>query len=277
MSEALLCDDKEQLVAYLYDDLDGLTRRRLDEHLRVCAACAAEMEALSGVRRELADWAPPDAALGFTIVPTAPQVVIAPPQAEDASVLRSRRWPTPAGLPLWAQAAAALLVVAAGLSIANLRVRYDADGLLITTGWMAPSPPGGGAAPAPASAMASTAATEAPADWQPALAALESTLREEIRSARASEAVSPASGPARASDPTMQRVTELIRQSERRQQQELALRLAQFGRDLEVQRRSDLVRINQGFGQFEGRAGAEIARQRQMLDYIMRVSSQLPQ
>ena len=74
----------------------------------------------------------------------------------------------------------------------------------------------------------------------------------------------------------MQRVADLIKQSERRQQQELALRLAQFGRDLEVQRRSDLVRINQGFGQFEGRAGAEIARQRQMLDYIMRVSAQPP-
>ena len=36
------------------------------------------------------------------------------------------------------------------------------------------------------------------------------------------------------------------------------------------------VRINQGFGQFEGRAGAEIARQRQMIDYIMRVSAQPP-
>ena len=64
------------------------------------------------------------------------------------------------------------------------------------------------------------------------------------------------------------------RESERRQQQELALRLAQFGRDLEVQRRSDLS-DHRGFGQFEGRA-AEIARQRQMLDYIMRVSAQPP-
>ena len=51
MSETLLCDDKEQLVAYLYDEVDGLTRRRMDEHLRVCAACAAEVLALSGVRQ----------------------------------------------------------------------------------------------------------------------------------------------------------------------------------------------------------------------------------
>jgi hypothetical protein len=74
----------------------------------------------------------------------------------------------------------------------------------------------------------------------------------------------------------MQRVAQLIEESEKRQQQQLALRLTQFNRDLEVQRRSDLVRINQGFGQFEGRAGAEIARQRQMLDYMMRVSAQPP-
>jgi hypothetical protein len=75
---------------------------------------------------------------------------------------------------------------------------------------------------------------------------------------------------------SLQRVSALIAASERRQQQELARRLAMFGRDLEVQRRADLVRINQGFGQFEGRAGAEIARQGQMLDYIMRVSAPRP-
>lgn len=274
MSETLLCDDKGQLVAYLYDELDGLTRRRLDEHLRVCAACASEIEALTGVRRELADWAPPDAVLGFTIVSTAPQVAIEPP-ADDDSVARPGRWQMAAGVPWWAQAAAAVLVVAAGLSIANLQVRYGTDGLLITTGWMGPVTPGGSASPAATAPPPTTAA--APADWQPALAALESTLREEIRSVRTPEAATPVSTPARPSDPSMQRVAELIRQSERRQQQELALRLAQFGRDLEVQRRSDLVRINQGFGQFEGRAGAEIARQRQMIDYIMRVSSQPPQ
>lgn len=263
MSETTLCDDKEQLVAYLYDELDGLTRRRLDEHLRICAACATEVEALSGVRRELADWVPPDAVLGFSIVQAAP------PQA--APVLRPSRWWAPSTVPGWAQAAAAVLVVAAGLAIANVQVRYGADGLLISTGWMTPVAPAGN--PPGSAPLTGTAAA---ADWQPALAALESSLREEIRSARAT-APAPTPASARTSDPTLQRVAELIRQSERRQQQELALRIAQFGRDLEVQRRTDLVRINQGFGQFEGRAGAEIARQRQMLDYIMRVSSTPPQ
>ena len=69
MTELFQCDDKEQLVAYLYDELDEVTRRRIDEHLRVCATCAAEVGGLSGVRHELAGWAPPEAELGFSIVP----------------------------------------------------------------------------------------------------------------------------------------------------------------------------------------------------------------
>ncbi|MEZ5286287.1 MAG: hypothetical protein R2712_16055 [Vicinamibacterales bacterium] len=75
---------------------------------------------------------------------------------------------------------------------------------------------------------------------------------------------------------TLAGVRRLIVQSEQRQRTELAKQMIQLARDLEVQRRTDLVRINQGMGQFEGRAGAEIQRQRQMLDYIMRVSTQPP-
>lgn len=149
---------------------------------------------------------------------------------------------------------------------------------MVTTGWMARPTPA--AAPATAAATPpSSASVPAPVstDWRPALAALEASLREEVQAARSGAGAVAAGTPAsRDNSPTMQRVSELIEQSERRQRQELALRLTQFGRDLEVQRRSDLVRINQGFGQFEGRAGAEIARQRQMLDYIMRVSAPPP-
>ena len=264
MSETFLCDDKEQLVAYLYDEIDGISRRRIDDHLRVCSACLAEVQALSGVRRELAAWAPPDAELGFTIGQSgSPLIAAAPPEPAG-------KWWTSARIPAWAQAAAAVLAVAAALSIVNLQIRYGSDGLVVTTGWMAP------AASAPVAAPATSTSTEAAADWRPALAALESMLRDEIRAARASDAAPAAAAPSRATELSVQRVTDLIEQSERRQRQELALRMAQFGRDLEVQRRTDLVRINQGFGQFEGRAGAEIARQRQMLEYIMRVSAQPP-
>ena len=263
MNEVFQCDGKEQLVAYLYDELDHVARRRIDDHLRVCATCAAEITGLAGVRHELAGWVPPDAELGFSIVPKVRDEA-------TARVLRpAHGWRLP-DVPAWAQAAAAVLVMAAGLAIANVQVRYDASGLVVTTGWMSRPAPEVTPAAAPA-----TAAGRTDGDWRPALAALESTLRQELRAAR------PAAAPVNASNVEgaelpMQRVAQLIEESEKRQQQQLALRLTQFNRDLEVQRRSDLVRINQGFGQFEGRAGAEIARQRQMLDYIMRVSAQPP-
>ena len=259
MTETFTCDDKEQLVAYLYDDVDGITRRRIEDHLRLCAACAAEVDGLVGVRRELATWTPPEAALGL-------RIAAADSQPAAAALPQPSRWQ---GVPAWAQAAAAVLVLAAGLSIANLQVHYGADGLVVTTGWMGAT----SAAPNPAANVA--VKTETP-DWKPALTALEESLRQEIREVHAANAAAPAPVAARGSDVSLQRVADLIEQSERRQKQELALRLVQFGRDLEVQRRTDLVRINQGFGQFEGRAGAEIARQRQMLDYIMRVSAQPP-
>ena len=76
---------------------------------------------------------------------------------------------------------------------------------------------------------------------------------------------------------TVSRMRSLIQESERRQQQELALRLAQFSRDLDLQRRADLVRIDQGIGQLEGRTGAEVARQREMLNYIVRAGLRPPQ
>ena len=266
MTELFQCDDKEQLVAYLYDELDELTRRRIDEHLRVCAICTAEVGGLSGVRQELAAWVPPEAELGFAVVPRARDENAAP-----APVLPpAHGWHLP-DVPAWAQAAAAVLVLAAGLAIANVQVRYNADGLVVTTGWMTRQAP-----PAATTATRVPAGAPAPdADWRPALAALESTLRGEIRAARTTAAPVNASN-VKGTDLPMQRVAQLIEESEQRQQRQLALRLTQFNRDLEVQRRSDLVRINQGFGQFEGRAGAEIARQRQMLDYIMRVSAQPP-
>jgi hypothetical protein len=44
-----------------------------------------------------------------------------------------------------------------------------------------------------------------------------------------------------------------------------------------MQRRADLVRIDQGIGQLEGRTGAEVARQRQMLDLIVRAGLRAPQ
>jgi hypothetical protein len=251
MTTTFTCDDKATLIAYLYGDIDTATQRRVDAHLATCARCAAEVTALGDVRAELASWTPPDAELGFAIVrksePHAAQVLRPAPGVE--------RWRT---VPAWAQAAAAVLVLAAGLAIANLQVRSGPDGFSVTTGWMA--------APAPVP----TAAPQSDDAWRTALVSLEQQLRNEIRAARDQQpAAVRASGPATADEATVRRVQQLLAASEARQQQELALRFTQFTSDMNMQRRADLLRISQSFGQF----GDQMMQQRQMLNNVIRVSA----
>ena len=82
-------------------------------------------------------------------------------------------------------------------------------------------------------------------------------------------------GPAAASagDAQMlERVRAMIQDSEQRQQRELALRTAEVVRDFDAQRRVDLTRIERTLGQMDGTTGVEVEQQRQMLNYLMRVS-----
>jgi hypothetical protein len=85
----------------------------------------------------------------------------------------------------------------------------------------------------------------------------------------------PASAPRSGSNAELlAQVRALIDESEQRQQRELALRTAQVVRDFDSQRRVDLAQIQRNFGQIEGLTGAEVREQRQMLNYLMRVSEQ---
>lgn len=258
MSTRFTCDDTETLVAYIYDEADPATRDGVARHLVECARCRDEITALGGVRQALAQWTPPAPPLRFSLV----QAEL-PPAEAPGQVIRPRvaAWQT---VPVWAQVAAATLAVAVGAAVANVQVRHDAEGWTVSTGWMTPAPP----------AVIRPAADEA---WRTEVAALARSVRD-LEGRQATAAAAPVSAPApAAADPeTLARVRALIEASERRQQQELALRLTQFNRDLDLQRRADLVRIDQGIDQLEGRTGAEVARQRQMLDLIVRAGLRAP-
>ena len=253
MSETFHCDDKETLMAFLYGEIDPSARKRVEDHLRRCAACAHEIDALTTVRTELATWAPPDRALGGFIGGT------------PADAVRPVPWW--AEVPAWAQVAAATLVLAASASIANVQVHSGPEGLVVSTGWMRPT-----AAPAQPSAQAVPLDDQA---WRTALAALESKLRDEMAPRGGHDQPAAAIAVARGGDSEalLRQIRTMLDESERRQRQELALRITQLNRDMDIQRRADLVRIEQGLGQVEGRTGAEMARQRQMLNYVMRVSA----
>ena len=248
MSLMFTCDDKATLVAYLYDEVDAQDRQRVDQHLRHCAACAGEVAALSGVRTELTQWAPPEAELGFTIIRRAPATVPRPAQ----------RWNT---APVWAQAVAAILVLAVSAAIANVQVKSGPDGFVVSTGWMTPAPATTTAAPMVATGGNGEA-------WQPALIALEQQLREEIRANRETGMVRAASR-SQADEATLRRIRELLEASESRQKGELALRVTQLARDMDIQRRADLLRVEQAIGH----TGVEMAKQRQTVNYLIRAST----
>ncbi len=244
------CNDTETLVAHVYGETDAATADAVTRHAAECRRCRDEITALGSVRYALAQWTPPAPPLRFSIG----QTELPPAAAETPdNIIRPRvgAWQT---APAWAQVAAATLALAVGAAVANVQVRHDAQGWTVSTGWMTPAPP----------ALAQPAVDQS---WRPALAAVEQSLRSEFESR---QAAAPVTSPAAGDTDTIARVRALIEASERRQQQELALRLTQFNHDLDLQRRADLIRIDQGIGQLEGRTGAEVARQRQMLDLIVR-------
>ena len=132
---------------------------------------------------------------------------------------------------------------------------------------------------APAAALtASAAAPGADATpWRSDLAAVEERLRRELQAPVAgggSTQQASARNAALTDDAFLERVRELIAASEARQNREMALRMTQVVRDVDTQRRTDFARLTDGMGVIEGRAVSAVAQQRQMIDYLMRVSSQ---
>lgn len=250
MTKTPYCGNPDALMAYLYDEGDAAERRAFEAHLSACEACAHEVRDLRAVRADLAAWEPPETLLGFRLV------------RGGAEPRSWRSWLTWPAMPAWAQMGAAALLVGMAVGISGLEVRSGGDGVVVRTRW---SPP-------PAAV-----ASDAPSDaWRAELAALEQRLRQDLRPAETRPAATvPVPAGRRLSDEEfLARVRDLIEASESRQQRDMALRLAQVARDFDAQRRADLVRVADGLGLVEGRTGAEVARQREMLNYLMRVSSQ---
>jgi hypothetical protein len=249
MSMMFTCDDKQTLVAYLYGEVDHATRQAVDAHLDTCAACASEVTSLGDVRSELGLWVPPDVELDFAIVKKS--------ELPPAAVLRPARWWS--SVPAWAQAAAAILVIAAGAAIANVQVKAGPEGFIVTTGWM-----GASALSTPSAREASGVEVE---EWKPALVALEQQLRNEFRSTREPE--SPGAARGAVDEATLRRVRQLIAESEQRHERALAMRFVEFTRDMNMQRRADLMNISRGMVNYD----EQLQRQRQLINNVMRVST----
>ncbi|MBA3296941.1 MAG: zf-HC2 domain-containing protein [Acidobacteria bacterium] len=268
-----MCENKELIVGYLYDDLTEAERRSFDAHLVTCDECRVDLAGLGATRGHLAIWAPPEPDFGFRMIREAP----APP----ARVLPvGSRWMSAFGL-----AAAAVLVLAAATAIANLDVRYDSSGLVVRTGW---SPRGGqvaqGRPPENVGPKAENVRVQAgvAASTQGAttttntdLERLDRRLRELERATTQSDRVpnQVAGGPRMSDADLLRRVREMVGAAESRQQTIVAQRLLQVVRDFDRQRQSDLAAIQQGLGTYQGMTNAEIAQQRDMLNQLYRVAA----
>ena len=231
------------LVAYLYDDIDAAERIAFETHVMSCLPCRSELAELRGVRTTLGQWVPPETT----------RVSLQAP----AFAPKSPAWWH--SVPVWAQVAAAMLVLGVSASVANLDVRYDKNGLNVRTGWSKPVP-----------VAAQTTPPDA-APWRAEIAALQSQLQSEIRTqqAKAVPAVSPAPVAAMSDAEFSRRVRVMLDENQKKQDQDLALHLVQLQRDFEAQRQADLRRTNQLFRQVTSTYGDEIAKHERQINYLL--------
>jgi hypothetical protein len=255
---AHIIDDQDALLNYLYEEGDAAERLRIARHLQSCTACSVAVLELQSVRGMLADWTPPPVKLGFRIIQ----------ENADAKPQRRQWWQSSAHMPTWAQAAAAVLVFAAGMAVSQLDVQYGNGALTVRSRSVAPGAgvdSVGTVVPISTSAASNlpTRRDDIALPAEPSgnydFAQLERQLRSDL-------------GGRADADDILRRVRAMIDQSEARQQRELALRLADVVRDFDAQRRADLIQVQQNFGQLEGQTGQEVAHQRELLNYLVRTS-----
>lgn len=221
-----MCDSKELLVGFLYDEIDPVSKRSFERHLLTCADCRDELAELGATREQIALWAPPDADLGFRIV-------------------RGASEPGPSRLgwfsfsPAWGLAAAAIIMLAVGAAIANLDVRYGADGLVVRTGWNH-------------AADAQAAVTQV--DWKAQAEQLDRRLRD-LEQATAQSSVRNTSASDATDTELLQRVRDIVGQSETRQQRAVAARLTELMHEYDAQRRLDLATTDQRITRLQNISG----------------------
>ena len=91
-----MCDERERLIGYVYDEVEAAEKAEIDRHLDACAECRDEIRGLRGVRQDLLAWNVPQH--GSVWQPFAPA--------------RLRPWWR--DVPAWALVAAATIMFAIG-------------------------------------------------------------------------------------------------------------------------------------------------------------------
>jgi hypothetical protein len=91
-----MCEERERLIGYVYEECDASERQAIEEHLTSCPDCRQDIRGLRGVRQDLLAWdVPPHDAIWRPL---------APPRRESP-------W---RAMPAWAMATAAGVILAVG-------------------------------------------------------------------------------------------------------------------------------------------------------------------
>jgi hypothetical protein len=244
MNDIFQCGDSAALVAYLYDECSPDEQALIASHLKGCADCSSEIDALSATRRTLASWTPPDLALGFRITREH--------EPRPAKLLEPKIawWRAP--MPAWAQAAAALVIFGAGLSVGAVRN---------TTTELTARPQAASILPVSAQPVVSSVS-------RGDLDQLEQRIKAELSHLRSSTPATPVVA-RESNDDLMAHVKSLIEQSEENQRKDFTLRMVELAGNVENQRRVDLASVRQQIGLQQGAIGTELRQQREVLGRLV--------
>jgi anti-sigma factor RsiW len=273
-------DRDETLTAYLYGEIEPGQRVTFEGHIATCERCRNELADLQSVRLRLQEWSAPEMARSPVRIPAGVAIHDLPAVASADGTHVPRRRAGLHDLPVWAQTAAALLFLGVSAGIANLDVHYDQTGLSIRTGWsripVRPISESPAAVPAAALTGSRPGSTTA-APWRGDLDALERQLRTEFHGATPAAPtalmVRDAAAAAAADAQLLRRVRALVEESERKQQNELALRIAELAGEWEAKRKIDLKNIDWNLQAIQKDTGFRMATgQKQMRQYIDQVA-----
>jgi hypothetical protein len=244
-----IADNHDALLDYLYEEGDPAERLKIAQHLQECAPCSVAVLEFQNVRGMLRDWTPPAADLGFRVVRDGEALTPLASAAPQPPREWWRAWTPLAHHGRWVQAAAAVLLFAAGMAVSQLNMGYSDGALTVrfrpaAASLMMPS--------ANARTASIALPSETPAGFNSAVQPLASGATPQRVSTDADVE----------HEQMLQLMRRMIDQSEQRQQRELALRLSQVASEVDTQHQADLLQIQQSMGQ----------QQDQLMNYLVRTS-----
>lgn len=230
-----MCENREHLVAYLYDEVDANERRSVDAHLATCDECRDELRGLRAVRQDLLAWDVP------------------PHESVWTPFVTSRSMPVWRQVPAWALAAAATLVFATGVAggvAGRLWLgRADAPQVAASTQSSAPAP----------AMNAMPVSNTASLDDVRALQARINELERLASSPARQVSASPASLTSSSGDAALlAKVEQLIRESEGRVSHKTSQKLLNMFQEMSSQRAIDLATMQQQINDAQERTNGSI-------------------